>query len=418
MSVRAVFFALFAQSADLPDRAQALRTAAGSGLCQCRFFATARDLLELVQMPIPVTPAVRFSTHDPSMTAPLPEAARFISHERQLVRRMYPLRILGLAAGFLCVAGVLYVNGASRLTWALLIANGFLWPHLARWIAMHARSPRKAELRNLVIDSVLGGIWIALMQFNLLPSALSSVMLAFDRLSLGGPRLLARAFAGQVLGCLAAVLVFGFSLKPTTTMFEIAMTLPLLIVYPLVIGCVNYRLVRTVSRQNRRLAQLNRVDGLTGLLNRGSWEDRAVEILRRHQRLGLPAALLMIDIDHFKRINDEHGHLTGDEVIRAVAGIIRRCTRDVDIPGRYGGDEFAIVLVQTNAEMARLVAERIRLNVLAGEPDGIPVSMSTVSIGVATNEAGMNDARAWVKRADVALLEAKAAGRDRVAIAH
>jgi diguanylate cyclase len=163
---------------------------------------------------------------------------------------------------------------------------------------------------------------------------------------------------------------------------------------------------------------LNRIDGLTGLLNRGSWEDAAVDILRRHQRLGLPAALLMIDIDRFKRINDEYGHPTGDEVIRAVAGIIRRCIRDVDVPGRYGGDEFGIVLVQTEADMARLVAERIRLNVLAGDPDGIPVAMSSVSIGIATTEAGMNDARAWVKRADVALLEAKAQGRDRVEVAY
>jgi diguanylate cyclase len=351
------------------------------------------------------------------MTAPLPEAAKFISHERQLVLRMYPLRILGLAAGFLCIAGVLYVNGTNPLAWTLLLANGFLWPHLARWIALRSRSPRKAELRNLVIDSVMGGVWIALMQFNLLPSVLSSVMLAFDRLSLGGPKLLARAFAGQIAGCLFAVLAFGFRFRPESSMFEILMTLPLLVVYPLVIGSVNYRLVRTVSRQNERLAQLNRIDALTGLLNRGSWEDRVMEILRRHQRLGLPAALLMIDIDHFKRINDEHGHLTGDEVIRSVARIIRRCIRDVDVPGRYGGDEFAIVLVQTDVETARIIAERIRLTVLAGEPDGIPVSMSTVSIGIATNADDMNDVRAWVKRADVALLEAKANGRDRVAVA-
>jgi len=352
------------------------------------------------------------------MTAPLPEAAKFSSHERQLVMRMYPLRILGLATGFLCVAGVLYVNAANAFTWAALIANGFLWPHLARWFALRARSPRKAELNNLVIDAIFGGVWVALMQFNLLPSMLSTAMLAFDRLSLGGPKLLARAFVGQVLGCIVAVSVFGFHFRPETTMFEIWMSLPLLAIYPLAIGIANYRLVRTVSRQNRRLAQLNSIDGLTGLLNRGSWEDKTMEILRRHQRLGLPAALLMIDIDHFKRINDEHGHLTGDEVIRAVAGIIRRCIRDVDVPGRYGGDEFGIVLVQTEAETAKIIAERIRLNVLAGEPDGIPVSMSTVSIGIATNGADMNDARAWVKRADVALLEAKAGGRDRVAIAH
>lgn len=352
------------------------------------------------------------------MTAPLVDIAKFSSHERQLVGRMYPLRILGLALGFLCVAGVLHVNGASWPAWAALAANGFLWPHLARWIALRSRSPRKAELRNLVIDAAFGGAWIAAMQFNLLPCMASAVMLSFDRLALGGPKLLARAFAAQAAACVATVLVFGFRFRPETTMLEIAMTLPLLVVYPLAIGCVSYRLVRTVSRQNRRLAQLNSVDSLTGLLNRGSWEDKAMELLRRHQRLGIPAALLMIDIDHFKRINDEHGHLTGDEVIRAVAGIIRRCVRDVDVPGRYGGDEFGIILVQTDAEMARLVAERIRLNVLAGEPDGIPVSMSTVSIGIAANEAGMNDARAWVKRADAALLDAKAHGRDRVAFAH
>lgn len=352
------------------------------------------------------------------MTVPLVETARFMTQERLLVKRMHLLRTLGLGAGFFCVAGVFYVNGANWLTWILLFVNGFLWPHLALQIAMRAPSPRKAETRNLIIDASLGGMWIALMQFNLLPCALTAVMLSFDRLSLGGSKLLARTFGGMVLTCLVTVLVFGFQLKPETTMLEIAASLPLLIFYPLAIGRMHYHLVRTVNRQNRRLAQLNRIDGLTGLLNRSSWEDKALEILRRHQRLGLPAALLMIDIDHFKQINDEYGHLTGDEVIRAVAGIIRRCIRDVDVPGRYGGDEFGIVLVQTVPETAKIIAERIRLSVLAGEPDGIPVSMSTVSIGIATNDDGMNDARAWVKRADVALLEAKAHGRDRVAIAN
>ena len=355
------------------------------------------------------TPPVNMHLHD---------TGQFNGPERQFVGRMYFLRTLGLGLGFMCVAGVFCVNGAHWLAWAALFANGFLWSHLARWIALRAPSPRKAELRNLILDAAMGGVWIALMQFNLLPSVLSAVMLAFDRLCVGGPKLLARTFAAMVLACLAAVLVFGFRFRPETTMLEIWMSLPLLIVYPLAISSAAYRLVRTVRRQNRRLAQMTRIDGLTGLLNRGSWEDTAVDILRWHQRLGLPAALLMIDIDHFKRINDVHGHLTGDEVIRAVAGIIRRCIRDVDVPGRYGGDEFGIVLVQTEAETARLVAERIRLSVLAGEPDGIPVSMSTVSIGIATNDDDMNDARAWVKRADVALLEAKACGRDRVAVAH
>jgi diguanylate cyclase len=335
-----------------------------------------------------------------------------------MVERLFRMRMLGLGAGFFCVAGVFYANGAHWLAWAALFANGFLWPHFARWTALRASSPRTAELRNLVVDSTLGGVWIALMQFNLLPSVLLAIMLAFDKLCVGGPRLLARALIGQMAACLITIIVFGFEFRLETTMPEMWSALPLLVLYPLGISGATYQLARTVSRQNRRLAQLNRIDGLTGLLNRGSWEDAAVDILRRHQRLGLPAALLMIDIDRFKRINDEYGHPTGDEVIRAVAGIIRRCIRDVDVPGRYGGDEFGIVLVQTEADMARLVAERIRLNVLAGDPDGIPVAMSSVSIGIATTEAGMNDARAWVKRADVALLEAKAQGRDRVEVAY
>ena len=359
-----------------------------------------------------------YSIFEPVSTPALPDAAKFSRHERQMVERLFRLRALGLGAGFFCVAGVFFVNGAHWLAWVLLFANGFLWPHFARWSALRAPSPHQAELRNLVIDSTMGGIWIALMKFNLLPCVLLAVMLAFDKLCVGGPRLLVRALIGQAAACLATAAAFGFSAKPETTMFEIWSALPLLVLYPLGISGVTYQLARTVSRQNRRLAQLNRIDGLTGLLNRGTWEDAAMEILRRHQRLGLPAALLMIDIDHFKQINDVYGHPTGDEVIRSVAGIIRRCIRDVDVPGRYGGDEFGIVLVQTEAETAKLVAERIRLTVLAGEPDGIPVSMSTVSIGIATNDDCMNDARAWVKRADVALLDAKALGRDRVEVAH
>ncbi|MFT3791794.1 MAG: diguanylate cyclase [Rudaea sp.] len=352
------------------------------------------------------------------MTAFQAESAKFMDHERQFVRRIYPLRLLGVVLSVICVAGVLRVNGASWPVWTALFWNGIFWPHLARWLALRSRSPRKAELRNLVVDAMFGGIWIAAMQFNFLPSVLLAVTLSFDRLALGGPKLLVRAVIAQTVACAATALVCGLRFRPGTTMAEIAMALPLLVAYPLAISCANYRLVSKMSRQNRHLAQLSSVDPLTGLLNRASWEEKTLDLLRRHQRLGIPAALLMIDIDNFKRINDEYGHLTGDEVIREVAGIIRRCIRDVDVPGRYGGDEFAIVLVQTGVETAMKVAERIRLSVLAGAPDGIPVSMSSVSIGIAANENDMNDARAWVKRADIALFEAKALGRDRVAIAH
>lgn len=360
-----------------------------------------------------------FSTTDMSTSKPASSAppATFNSFGLQFVARLFHLRLLGLGAGFCCVATVFYVNGASLWLWAALLIHGFIWPHIAYQIARRAKSSRAAELRNLLIDSAMGGIWIAAMQFNLLPSVLLAVMLAIDKLSVGGPNLLMRALLGQATTCLLMFAALGFAWHPQTDMREIYGALPLLLIYPLAISGATYQLARTVSRQNRRLAQLTRIDRLTGLLNRGTWEDTAMDVLRRHQRLGVPAALLMVDIDHFKQINDRHGHLAGDEVIRGVAAIIRRCVRDVDISGRYGGDEFGVVLVQTDAEAAMRVAEHIRLNVLAGDPNGLPVALSSVSIGIATTAAGMHDMRAWVKRADVALFEAKARGRDCVAVA-
>jgi diguanylate cyclase len=366
-------------------------------------------LLHTIPLPAEVSDSMKIPSSAPT--------AAFNAFGLQFVTRLYHLRLCGLGVGFFCVATVFFANGAASWLWGLLIAHAFVWPHVAYSIALRAKSPRHAELRNLLIDSAMGGVWVAAMQFNLLPSALLVVMLAIDKLSVGGPRLVGRALICQAAACFLATSWLGFAWRPETSMLEIYGALPLLAIYPLAISGATYQLARTVSRQNQRLAQLTRIDRLTGLLNRGTWEDTAMDVLRRHQRIGAPAALLMIDIDHFKEINDRHGHPTGDQVIRSVAAIIQRCIRDVDVSGRYGGDEFGIVLVQTDIEAALRVAEHIRLNVLAGDPDGMPVAMSTVSIGIATNSSAMHDMRAWVKRADVALFEAKARGRDCVVVA-
>ena len=97
------------------------------------------------------------------------------------VRRVYLLRVLGLGLGFFCVAAVLHVNDANTGSWILLAAYAFVWPHLAMAIVMRDLQPERAELRNLMIDSAMGGVWIAVMQFNLLPSALLLTMLLSTR---------------------------------------------------------------------------------------------------------------------------------------------------------------------------------------------------------------------------------------------
>ncbi|MFI4981446.1 MAG: MASE2 domain-containing protein, partial [Nevskiales bacterium] len=240
--------------------------------------------------------------------------------ELRFVRRMRPLRALGLGLGFFCVAGVFHQNGMHPLLWAILLLNGFVWPQFAYFLASRSADPQKAEFRNLLVDSTAGGVWVALMQFNLLPSVVLVTMLSMDKISIGGWRFLARTATAQALACLVVSALNGFVFAPITSMTEIAVCLPFLVVYPVAVATVTYALSRTVTRQNKLLEELNRIDSLTGLLNRGHWEEVLLGELRRHQRIGRPAALLMLDIDRFKPINDQQGHPVGDEVIRGVAG--------------------------------------------------------------------------------------------------
>jgi diguanylate cyclase len=337
------------------------------------------------------------------------------SRDLRFVARLYLLRMLGLMLGACCVASVLYQLHATSLTWALLAVHSFAWPHVAAFLARHSAAPRRAEMRNLQVDSALGGMWIALMQFNLLPCVVLAVMLSFDKINVGGVRLLARTIAWQIGGCVLTVLVSGLQFSPQTGTLNILATLPLLIGYPMAIGFVAHTLLRRTQELNRKLEQLNRVDAMTGLLNRMHWQESVTHELHRFERTRQPASLLMIDIDEFKGINDDCGHAVGDEVIRAIAATIHDNTRDIDIAGRYGGDEFGVVLVNTTSASARVVAERIRARIASLWLDDAPTLRFSVSIGIAEADHAVCDVRGWVESADVALYRAKTRGRNRVA---
>jgi diguanylate cyclase len=327
---------------------------------------------------------------------------------------MRGLRTLGLALGFVAVAAVLHQHGAPLAAWLALACNAFLWPQVAYLAACHSRDPVRAERVNLVADSAAGGVWIALMGFNVLPSVLLATMLAMDKLAAGGPRLLAVTLAAQASACAAAVAAFGFELRPETTMTTVLACLPLIVVYPLTVGVASYRLARRVRAQNRELAALSRTDGLSQLLNRSAWEDLASAELARSRRSGRPVSLLMIDVDHFKPINDRHGHRVGDDVIRNVAALLREAIRLPDAVGRYGGEEFGVVLPDTAGERAAAIAERIRALVERSVVEPRTGLRCTVSIGVAEAAADIADACEWIERADRALYRAKAVGRNRV----
>lgn len=175
------------------------------------------------------------------------------------------------------------------------------------------------------------------------------------------------------------------------------------------------RLRGELQEKNAILEKLSTTDPLTGLRNRRWVADVLTLEVLRATRYGTSLSILMADLDHFKRVNDAHGHLAGDAVLVHVSQIVLKLLRGTDVAGRYGGEELIVVLPQTDLEGATSLAERIRAEV-EGSPcdtgEGTRLRV-TLSIGVAELERGQA-ARHLVARADTALYEAKGAGRNRV----
>lgn len=168
-----------------------------------------------------------------------------------------------------------------------------------------------------------------------------------------------------------------------------------------------------IQEANAKLHELSRTDGLTGILNRKTWETELEEEFLRFARHHHSTSLIMFDIDHFKAVNDNYGHPAGDEVIRQTARVLRSNLREIDIAGRYGGEEFAVVLVNTNAAGAKTVAERIRQQIekTCVTYEGQDIAF-TISLGIAELNSSMSDKTHWIECADKALYQAKDSGRN------
>lgn len=166
------------------------------------------------------------------------------------------------------------------------------------------------------------------------------------------------------------------------------------------------------------LRELAQTDALTGLSNRRSFLELAGQALRQARRASAPLTLCMIDIDHFKPINDNYGHAAGDVVLAAVAAVCRDQLRESDLIGRYGGEEFVLALPNTDAYAARLIAERLRARIenhrLPGDLSSLRLTVTAGIAQVARNEDTLDPA---LLRADEALYEGKREGRNRVALA-
>jgi diguanylate cyclase (GGDEF)-like protein len=182
------------------------------------------------------------------------------------------------------------------------------------------------------------------------------------------------------------------------------------------IGIIVYD-VTDMAVGKTQLEMLSHTDRLTELNNRGYWEQCLVAEFRRIARTGQICTLVMFDIDHFKKVNDTYGHQAGDEVIRTTARLLRECKRTTDIAGRYGGEEFGVILIDTAARGARVFAERLRKRVESEtvSHDGQDIRY-TISLGLAECAGDIGDHQQWLQRSDQALYQAKNAGRNRSVI--
>jgi len=172
--------------------------------------------------------------------------------------------------------------------------------------------------------------------------------------------------------------------------------------------------IERLWKENKYLAIQSTRDDLTGLLNRRGFFTLSVQFAHLAQRTGSDIAVMMIDLDHFKSVNDRLGHVAGDRVLKETARLLTQGLRESDLVGRYGGEEFIVLLTDVAYDTAGSLAEKIRKNIESNPPDGVPV---TVSIGFAEATLGsevQEEFNSLIQKADAALYKAKETGRNRV----
>lgn len=208
--------------------------------------------------------------------------------------------------------------------------------------------------------------------------------------------------------CVAVLVTCGIAVSPVTVVFAL----------PFV----------TLLQRSFRHAQLvnaSRVDSKTGLLNAGTWEREAAAEVARAVRTRTPLAVALIDVDHFKAVNDVNGHLAGDKALKAIARTLTLFLREYDLVGRFGGEEFALLLPQTGPVDAYRIAERVRTHIgampidisdMRSEPIKLTVSIGVASLGARWDTASGSQLTDLLAGADSALYQAKRDGRDRVCV--
>ena len=335
----------------------------------------------------------------------------------RFARRLRLPRTAGLAILFFPIASVLVEESVAGSWWLLLVGWAFVWPHLAWQLSARSADPCHSEIVNLKVDAIIAGIWIGLMEMNSMPTAALVMMMGMNLMGTGGLRLFG---SGTLMATLAVIVTLQLTHgEPhyTSTPLESLLALPVLVAYPLLFAWVSHRTTTRLSEHKRRLELMSNLDGMTGVFNRRHWElllRTEFENCRRYHR---SATILLIDIDHFKSINDTWGHDVGDQAIIAVTRQLQLTLRACDMVGRFGGDEFTVIMSGTSPESAIAAMSRVHERLADFHLPAAPQVRLSISVGVAPLTSSMVHYQEWLKAADIALYRAKNAGRNRTEVA-
>lgn len=340
------------------------------------------------------------------------------ANELRTVDRVCLMRMVGAVLGSIAIAATLKAHGHSYggLVWVALLLNLALWPPMAWWHARRSVTPLRTERRQWVLEGLFAGFWIAATGLSPVPGTVLACVLLAGRVASGAWRILAGTLLMLVIGLVSGWLMLGRPWWPDLSEAGMRICLFCLFTHIFALSYMLRTQLQQLQARNELLQRQNRTDAGIELPNRRYFESRLVQAHGRFRLYRQVASLLLIDVDHFKEINDRYGHQTGDRILGGVADILRATVRSGDLPARYGGDEFAVLLINANRLAGQYAAERIRRMMAAYIQQDGAVKACTLSIGIAEINTGHVRVQDWVSAADAALYQAKAAGRDRIVV--
>ncbi len=353
-------------------------------------------------------------------------------------------RSLAFAVAFAGLALHLGTTGDSGLpegwlTWSALVLQFLVYPHVLFLRARRSERPLDTEVGHTTLDAFVFGLWAGLLSFPLWVSFMFLVGGFMNPVAFRGLTGLSRGLGAFVLGAVIGWGSVGFALRPDTSLPVTLLCMGAVTVFLLSFSLGVYQ--RSISLHNARtrlrrseaqlqaridevtsleaqLRELSVRDPLTGLYNRRYLDPTLERELARSRRGDLALAVMVVDVDHFKRVNDTFGHAGGDAVLRALGECLAGIVRASDVACRFGGEEFVLVFPEMPQSIAIARAEQLRTSWEARVvlSDGAEIR-STLSIGLAMRPEHGDAPEMLIQAADRALYEAKRTGRNRVVVA-